>query len=379
MAQRLKTDWTLFFTVVVMVCFGLVIVYSASSVMAELKFKNANYFIVQQAVWAMGSFLVLMFFKSVDYRRFKDPVWAFAPLGIVVALLVVVYFADPRRHRWVNIGGHGFQPSEFAKPALIVFLAWFLAQRLRAINNPRTLITALVSIVVLAGMVVVADLGTAVVLVLTGVVMFYVAGLERRYLLAAVAAGLLVAVFAIVAKPYRLARIIGYVDPEYTMMDRIDRSGHVKAYLQKSLAARDTHYQALQSKIAVGSGGVLGLGLMEGKQKLLYLPEAHTDFIYAVVGEELGLWGSTAVLAGFFLILWRGLRLFFVAPDDFGKYLALGITASVVIQALINMSVVLDMGPTKGIPLPMISYGGSSLLSTLISLGMLLSVSEQAG
>jgi cell division protein FtsW len=118
---------------------------------------------------------------------------------------------------------------------------------------------------------------------------------------------------------------------------------------------------------------------MEGKQKLLYLPEAHTDFIYAVVGEELGLWGSSAVLIGFFLILWRGLRLFFIAPDDFGKYLALGITASVVIQALINMSVVLDMGPTKGIPLPMISYGGSSLLSTLVSLGMLLSVSEQAG
>jgi cell division protein FtsW len=129
----------------------------------------------------------------------------------------------------------------------------------------------------------------------------------------------------------------------------------------------------------VGSGGVLGLGLMEGQQKLLYLPEAHTDFIYAVVGEELGLWGSSAVLIGFFLILWRGLRLFFIAPDDFGKYLALGITASVVIQALINMSVVLDMGPTKGIPLPMISYGGSSLLSTLVSLGMLLSVSEQAG
>lgn len=379
MAQRLKTDWTLFFTIVVMVCFGMVIVYSASSVMAELKYKNANYFIVQQAVWAVASFLVLMFFKGIDYRRFKDPVWAFAPLGMVVALLVIVYFADPRRHRWLSIGSHGLQPSEFAKPALIVFLAWFISQRMRAINNRYTLVPALVALVVLAGMVVIADLGTAVVLVLTAVVMFYVAGLERRYFVAALMAGLVVAGAAIIAKPYRLARIVGYIDPEYKLIDKVNPSGGIKTYLQKSLASRDTHYQALQSKIAVGSGGVLGLGLMEGKQKLLYLPEAHTDFIYAVVGEELGLWGSSAVLIGFFLILWRGLRLFFIAPDDFGKYLALGITASVVIQALINMSVVLDMGPTKGIPLPMISYGGSSLLSTLVSLGMLLSVSEQAG
>jgi cell division protein FtsW len=148
--------------------------------------------------------------------------------------------------------------------------------------------------------------------------------------------------------------------------------------VHSSLATRDTAYQARQSKIAVGAGGVLGVGLMQGKQKLLYLPEAHTDFIYAVVGEELGLWGCTAILAGFFVILWRGLRLFWVA-DDFGRFMAVGIVASLMIQALINMSVVLDMGPTKGIPLPMISYGGSSLLSTLTSLGMLLSISEHAG
>jgi cell division protein FtsW len=144
------------------------------------------------------------------------------------------------------------------------------------------------------------------------------------------------------------------------------------------VTTRDAGYQAHQSRIAVGSGGAVGLGLRQGRQKLFYLPEAHTDFIYAVVGEELGLFGCTAVLAGFLIILWRGLQVCWVAHDDFGRYLALGLTSSIVIQALINISVVLDMGPTKGIPLPMISAGGSSLLSTLICLGMLLSVSEHA-
>jgi cell division protein FtsW len=129
----------------------------------------------------------------------------------------------------------------------------------------------------------------------------------------------------------------------------------------------------------VGAGGVLGVGLMQGKQKLMFLPDAHTDFIYATVGEELGLWGTSAVLAGFVVILWRGARLFLLAREDFGKYLALGVTVSIVVQALINMSVVLDMAPTKGFPLPMISFGGSSMLSTLASLGMLLSVSENEG
>jgi cell division protein FtsW len=180
-------------------------------------------------------------------------------------------------------------------------------------------------------------------------------------------------------KPYRLARVLRHVDPELKLVDRVNPSGEIRSYLRRSQGATDPTYQPKQSRIAVGSGGVLGVGLMQGKQKLLYLPEAHTDYIYAVVGEELGLWGATGILVGFFVILWRGLRLFYVAPDDFGRYLALGVTVSVVLQAIFNISVVLDMGPTKGIPLPMISYGGSSLLSTLISLGLLLSVSEHAG
>jgi cell division protein FtsW len=189
---------------------------------------------------------------------------------------------------------------------------------------------------------------------------------------------MLVGGFAIVTKPYRMARIVHYFDPAYKLTDRFDRKGRVRAYLRDS-PVHDTNYQALQSQIAVGAGGPLGLGLMEGKQKLLYLPEAHTDFIYAVISEELGLAGSLGVLTAFCVILWRGLRASIRAEDDFGKYLALGVTTLVVVQAFMNMTVVLAMVPTKGIPLPMISFGGNSLLTTLALMGMLMNVSENVG
>ena len=170
-----------------------------------------------------------------------------------------------------------------------------------------------------------------------------------------------------------------YFDPQFHFTDRIDPKGHIRAKLEESLAARDTNYQLEQSQIAVGAGGVLGVGLMNGRQKVGYLPEAHTDFIYGVVGEELGLVGCVGLLAGFGVIFWRGLRATVRMRDDFGRYLALGATVVVVVQGLINISVVLGMMPTKGIPLPMISYGGSSLLSTLALLGILMNVSEHAG
>jgi len=228
---------------------------------------------------------------------------------------------------------------------------------------------------VLALTVVVADLGTAMVLVGTAGVLFYVAGLEKRYLVVAVICLALFAGIAIALKPYRVGRIIALFGPESKILSVIDPKGYIRRYADESITTRDAGYQAWQSRVAVGSGGVLGLGYMKGRHKNGFLPEAHTDFIYAVVGEETGLWGCSAVLAGFMIILWRGFRLCWIAGDEFGRYLALGVTSSIVIQALINMSVVLDLGPTKGIPLPLISFGGSSLLSTLLCLGMLMSVS----
>jgi cell division protein FtsW len=379
MAQRLRTDWILFVTIVVMVAVGLVVMYSASSMIAEAKFRSHTYFLTRQLFWAVLAFGALMYFKRRDYRTLRSPAWAFASLGVVLMLLVAVYFLDARTHRWIRLAGLSLQPSEFAKPALAVFLAYFVALRSRAINSKHTLLPAALAVVMLTFMVVVADLGTAIVLVAMAGVVFFVAGLEPRYIAILAGAGLLCAVAAIAVKPYRLGRVLAYVDPGHRILEKLDPSGKFQRYMQGATAVRDPGYQARQSKLAVGAGGVLGVGLMQGKQKMLYLPEAHADFIYAVIGEELGLWGALAVLAGFLVILWRGLRLFFRVPDEFGRYLALGVTAAVVIQALIHISVVLDLVPTKGIPLPMISSGGSSLLSTLASLGMLLSISEHAG
>jgi len=381
---RLKTDWILFATILAMVCFGLVMVYSASSVVGELRYARLHWepyhFIVRQLGWAAFSLLVLMYFKRLDYRRLNTPACAFSGLGIVLAALVAVYFADPKSHRWFTISGIGsVQPSEFAKPALILFLAYFLARRSQVINQGRTLLQAGLAVAMVAFLVVVGDLGTAIVPVITTVIVLWVAGLERRHMVRFVALGVALAAVAVVAKPLRLGRVIRYVDKDYSLIGKSDTHGRIRAYVDSSPIRRDADYQPLQSKIAVGSGGLLGLGLTQGRQKLMFLPDAHTDFIYATVGEELGLWGSTAVLVGFLVILWRGARLFVLARDDFGKYLALAVTVAIVVQAFINMSVVLDMGPTKGFPLPMISFGGSSLLSTLTCLGMLLSVGEHEG
>ncbi len=379
MAQRVRTDWTLLWVVVILVCFGLVMVYSASSVVAQQKYGSSFYYIYRQLAWAVAGFAAMMALKRIDYRRLNNQACAFAGIMLVLPLLVLVYFLDGRAHRWLRLGPLGIQPSEFAKPVLILFLAYFVTERAKKINNRRTLMGGLLTVGMLAIAVVVADLGTASVLVVTAAIAFYVAGLDRKYVRIAFLVVALGVVAAVAAKPYRLVRIFGFFDPEYTTLDRFSWGARVKAYMQQSSYNRDPGYHVRQSKIAVGSGGLTGLGLMQGKQKLLYLPEAHTDFIYAVVGEELGLVGCTALLALFLVILWRGLQLARGAPDDFGRYLALGVTFMVVVQALMNMSVVLGMAPTKGIPLPMISYGGSSLLSTLASMGMLLSVSEQAG
>jgi cell division protein FtsW len=382
MAQRLRTDWLLFGTIVAMVGFGLVMIYSASSVTAQLnpRIKLSIYYAAHQLVWAALSFGGLMYFKRRDYRVLQSPGWAFGSLGVVLFLQILVYFFDPKTHRWFRLEGIGtLQPSEFAKPALVIFFAYFVTEKQDAINSKRTMMAASLALAVIAAAVGFGDLGTALVLIIPAAIVFYVAGLQRKFVAVALLTGLVFSIGFVASKPYRMARIIGFFDPQYKLISLIDRQERIKKYVSESVTTRDPGYQVRQSKIAVGSGGFAGLGLMQGKQKILYLPEAHTDFIYAVVGEELGLLGCTAVLAGFLVILWRGLQLCWIAPDDFGRYLALGVTSSIVIQSLINMSVVLGMGPTKGIPLPMISAGGSSLMSTLMCLGMLLSVSERSG
>jgi len=382
MAQRLKTDWILFFTVLAMVFSGVLIVYSASAIMAQMGPNHSPwYFVKRQAVWAAFALTIMMALKSTNYRKLRNPAVALSAISVALFLLVAVYFADPANHRWLRLGGPvGVQPSELAKPALVVFLAFFVTWRARAINNPRyTLVPAAMAVGLVILAVVVADLGTAIVLGAAAALVFFVAGLEKRYCAIVGALAMIGFVFFVFSKTYRLARVVMFFDPQFKIIEKFDRQGAIKTRLQESLVTRDTNYQLEQSKIAVGAGGTLGLGFMAGRQKLLYLPEAHKDFIYAVAGEELGMIGSVGLLLGFGLIFWRGIRATLRINDDFGRYLALGLTVVVVVQGFMHMSVVLGMMPTKGIPLPMISYGGSSLVSTLASLGMLMNVSEHAG
>ncbi len=379
MAQRLKTDWILFLTVLTLVCFGLVMVYSASSFVAELKYHvSSTHFFLRQLGWATFSFLLLLYCMRRDYRRWNNPKIAFACLGTVMLLLVLVYLTDSGSHRWLKAGPFSLQPSELAKPALALFLSFFLCHRLENVNERHTLGPIAVAVAVMALAVALADFGTAVVLVAMTVAVMFVAGIETRYLVICSILGALLAFGFIAMKPYRLMRAIEFVDKDHKLLAKLDPNNHILSYAHQTASTSDPGYQQLQSKIAVGSGGFAGLGLMQSKQKLLYLPEAHTDFIYGVIGEETGFFGAALLIAGFAVVLWRGIRTFVRANDNFGRYLALSVTVCVVVQALINMSVVLGILPNKGIPLPFISSGGSSLLSTLLMMGILLSVSEHA-
>ena len=387
MSQRLKTDRILFGAVVTMMAFGLLMLYSASSVNAQMdpRFHSSWHFVLRQLMWAGASASAMMWLKNRDYRKFQQRSVAFGVVGVVLLLLLAVYFIDSAHHRWLRLGGPlGVQPSELAKPALVIFLAFFVSWRARAINNARyTLIPAAIAVGFVIFGVVVADLGTAVVLGMAAAAVFFVAGLEWRYCgLAAIIAFAGVLVF-ICIEPYRMGRVVRFFDPDLTRIEKVDPGGRLTAFIEshmdKSMATHETNYQLEQSEIAIGTGGITGLGLMNGRQKLLYLPEAHTDFIYAVVGEELGMIGSVGLLLAFGVVFWRGLRAAYKMGDDFGRYLALGATVVVVVQALMNMTVVLGIMPTKGIPLPMVSYGGSSLLSTLALLGILMNVAEHAG
>jgi cell division protein FtsW len=366
-----------------MAAFGVLMLYSASAITADIdpRYGSSWHFVARQIGWGMVAVMAMMALKRTHYRNYQTPAVAFGAIGVALILLAAVYFIDADHHRWLRIRSMGLmQPSELAKPALVIFLAFFVTWRGRAINNPRyTLVPAALAVGLVIFAVEVADLGTAVVLGAAAMSVFFVAGLEWRYCFIAAGIAILGLGFSIVKEPYRLGRFVRHYDPNFEFVSKFDKAGRIKAWAEQSLRTRDTNYQQQQSEIAVGVGGVTGVGLMNGRQKLLYLPEAHTDFIFAVVGEELGLIGSTALLLGFVVILWRGLRAAFRIRDDFGRYLALGVTVIIVAQAFMNMSVAVGMGPTKGIPLPMISYGGSSLLSTLALLGILMNVSEHAG
>ncbi len=362
MAKKLQPDRILFFVTLVLVGFGIAMVFSSSAIVAKEKFGDPNYFSFKQLIFAALGLAVMFVVMKVDYHKYKQPVVVFSALAIVVALLVVVFFlaAAANTHRWIQLAGFSIQPSELSKLALIFFLAYFLEKRKGNVNDLKfTLIPVAVIVAFLAGLIVLQpDLGTAISLLVISFVLLFVAGLDLRWIAASAIFALPTFYLLVFRVRYRRERILAFMNPWEEPLGR--------------------GFQIIQSLLSVASGGIAGLGFMEGKQKLFYLPEAHTDFIFAVVGEELGMIGTCALLLLFSIFLWRGVRTSLRAPDLYGFYLGLGITMMVCVQAFINMSVVLGLLPTKGIPLPFLSYGGSSFVVMLAAVGILLNVSQQS-
>src|SRR5436305_1986030 len=337
-------------------------VYSASAVMAQQENGNQYYYVLKQGVWTAIGFAAMLLMMQFDYRRLRDRRIVYGLLGLTVLMLLAV-FAFPRingAHRWIRFKSFSIQPSELSKLALAIFLAYFLEKRageegsLRKTFLPCMAVTGLLVALVLKQ----PDLGTALMLAVVCVVICFTAGVRWLHLGMAAAPALAVGAWMLIFVPWRLQRLVTFTNPWADPQDK--------------------GFQVVQSLIAVGSGGPSGLGFAQGKQKMFFLPFAHSDFIFAVVGEELGLFGALAVVTVFGILLWRGIRAALRAPDRCGMLLGLGLVTAIVVQALFNISVVLSLLPTKGIPLPFISYGGSSLVPTLMAVGILLNISQYA-
>ena len=369
MPRRLENDRWLFGVTLVLCLFGAVMVFSASAMTAEQHYGHSYFFLARQAAWLAIGLFGMFALMRLDYRRLREPAVVYSVICVVLLMLVGAFFMDKSHatHRWIKFGPVGIQPSELAKIAVILYLAWFLDLKRRAAAKMefrkddfvQTILPAVAPILICVGLILLQpDLGTSVDIVVIATAVLYVAGLSWKWLACGLAGAIPILYLLITHVAYRQARLLSFLNP--------------------SLDPQGAGFQLLQSLIAVGSGGFSGVGLMESKQKLFYLPEAHTDFIYAVICEELGFIGAVLVIGLFVAYAWRGLRTAFTAPDGFGRLLALGITAMVISQALINFAVVLGMVPTKGIPLPFVSYGGSSLLVMLLATGVLLNISQHA-
>jgi cell division protein FtsW len=367
--KRLENDRWLFGVTLALCLLGSVMIFSASAVTAEQQYHHSYLFLARQAVWLLAGLAGMFVLMRTDYHRLREPAVVYPVVCVVLLMLVGTLFLDKSHatHRWIKLGPVNIQPSELAKLGVILYLAWFLDLKRRRKATMefskedflQTILPAAGPILVCVALILLQpDLGTSVDIVLVATAVLYVAGLSWKWIAVGAAAAMPALYLLITHVSYRQARLTAFLHPDS------DPQG--------------AGFQLLQSLIAVGSGGFSGVGLMESKQKLFYLPEAHTDFIYAVICEELGFIGAMVVISLFVAYGWRGMRAAFSAPDGFGRLLALGITAMVLCQALINFAVVLGMVPTKGIPLPFISYGGSSLLVMLLATGVLLNISQQA-
>jgi cell division protein FtsW len=360
MAYKPGYDKVIFFTAGFLAIFGLVMVYSASSVTASSQHGASYYFFLRQLLYAIGGSVLLVSLMNVDYHVWQKPKILILLLVICAGALAFV-LTQPKvngAHRWLRFGSLGtFQPSEVAKLIVLIFIADYLQKFEREISRPRRLLSLILIIGFFTGLIAYEpDLGQAVCLCLIAAALLFCASLTWRYFAGAILLAVPAFYIAVVRYPYRMERIKAFLDPFHDPLG--------------------AGWQISQSLIAVGSGGFLGLGLGGSKQKLFFLPEAPSDFIYAIIGEELGLVGTVLVVLAFLLYFYRGVRISLQSPDRFGFYLGLGITFMVVLQGFINISMVLAMMPTKGIALPFMSQGGSSLLLNLLATGVLLNLSH---
>ncbi|HEX6494200.1 MAG TPA: putative lipid II flippase FtsW [Acidobacteriaceae bacterium] len=361
MAKRVGVDKWMFCITLLLVLFGLAMVFSSSAVMANDRFGSSYYFVERQAAWAIFGLISMVVLMHVDYRRYNKPNIVFPTVAVTVLCLLGAFLMRDSHatHRWIRFGIFSFQPSEIAKPALVLFLAWFLQDRMQQIEDWRnTLLPAALPSLLFVGLILKEpDLGTALVCATVTAMMLYLAGMEKKYFAYGALAAAPVLYWMLFRVPWRRARILAFLNP---WKDPLGSGFHT-----------------IQSLIAVGTGGLNGVGYMEGRAKLFYLPEPHTDFIFANIAQELGLLGAGAIIALFVALGYRGLRTASLSKDPFARFLAFGITATILIQAFFNVSVVLALVPTKGITLPFISYGGTSLFFTLASVGVLLNLSRE--
>lgn len=359
--KRASADGAVLAVAVVLALVGLVMVFSASAVVAGNRFQDSIYFLKRHLAWLAFGFLLLHLASRMDYLVWKR--LALPALALTAALLVLVLIPSvgvmvKGARRWIRMGPVSVQPAEMAKLAAILYLATYLAKREgRLTEFTAGFLPPVIVVGVLAGLVLLQpDLGTVVVIGLVAGALLFLAGARLVHLLSLVPVALAGVAVLVWRSPYRLQRLTTFFDPGK------DPTG--------------AGFQVNQSLLAFGSGGAFGVGLGEGQQKLFFLPEAHTDFVLALVGEELGLVGTVSIMMLFSLLVLKGFQIAGRARDPFGRHLALGITLLIGFQALINAGVATGLLPTKGLTLPLVSYGGSSLLVSLLAIGMLLSISR---
>lgn len=363
MGSKLKSpDFIIFFSLITLLGMGIVMVFSASAVSAYVHFNDSYYFLKRQLIWAAAGLAVMLLFMQIDYhiwRKWAKPAF-YLTLGILVLVLVpgIGKVVNGAR-RWIDFKIFALQPSEVAKLAMVLYMGDTLTRQQERITHfTKGMLPHLLTLLVVFGLILAEpDLGTALVIGGTVFLMFFASGAQLRHLGSLVGVGVGGVIAAIIVEPYRMRRITAFMDPWEDPLD--------------------TGYHIIQSLYALGSGGLFGLGLGRSREKFLYLPEPHTDFIFAVLGEELGFIGTVTVIALFFLFAWRGYKIAISAPDTFGSVLAAGLTTMISLQAMMNIAVVTASMPVTGIPLPFISYGGSALLFTMAGVGILLNISRQ--